>query len=429
MKNIQIVSDSYLCSNCGACFSVCKKNAIEFGTTNIGRLYAKVNENCINCGLCVNVCPTIDNGNLFNSFNDAFIGDIKNVYVGRVNDDTLYQNAQSGGIATGILAFLFKENKIDAAVVCQMVEGKTPIVKPVVITSVEELFKTQKSCYTPVALLTVLTEIEKYDSVAIVGLPCHLQGVVELQHKTNKYHNIKFKIGLICDRTLCAGIHDVLKRKVNYDIFRIHWREKYDEVSRRYDYKSAPIVAISSVGEKKILPRVYRIALKDFFTAPRCRVCWDKLNVFSDITLGDPWKLENIDMQRGESLVLARTSCGESLLNEMQKKNKLCLRDYDVDSPIKSQSINKRRKQVFRYSQALKHLPFSLDWYHCLHFDYSDCDVYAEEKTLSAFIDNEKLSREEIIQLALEEINNYTSSNNKIFVFVKKIFRIFRKLD
>ena len=74
MKNIQLVSDSYLCSNCGACSVICHKNAIDFRWSSVGRLYASINDNCVNCGNCLKVCPSLDYHQLHTTFSDKYIG-------------------------------------------------------------------------------------------------------------------------------------------------------------------------------------------------------------------------------------------------------------------------------------------------------------------------------------------------------------------
>ena len=57
-KSIQFVSDSYLCTSCGACVAVCPKNAIDFEENLAGYFFPRVNSgNCIDCGICVDVCP------------------------------------------------------------------------------------------------------------------------------------------------------------------------------------------------------------------------------------------------------------------------------------------------------------------------------------------------------------------------------------
>lgn len=42
-----------LCSSCGACVSICPKNAISVKKDKYGYLYPQINEElCVNCGLC-----------------------------------------------------------------------------------------------------------------------------------------------------------------------------------------------------------------------------------------------------------------------------------------------------------------------------------------------------------------------------------------
>lgn len=45
------------CCGCGACFSVCAKNAIEMISDREGFLYPQINaEKCVRCGACISVC-------------------------------------------------------------------------------------------------------------------------------------------------------------------------------------------------------------------------------------------------------------------------------------------------------------------------------------------------------------------------------------
>lgn len=56
-------------------------------------------------------------------------------------------------------------------------------------------------------------------------------------------------------------------------------------------------MVVSESGQEKMLPNSYRFALKDYFTSPRCRVCYDKLNTFSDLVFGDPWGMSGVDWE------------------------------------------------------------------------------------------------------------------------------------
>ena len=178
MNNIQSVSDALLCSNCGACKAICPVNAIAFQTSSMGRMYAVVNNNCIECKACTKICPSLDHFNLHKTF------------------------SQSGGACTAIVSYLFERKLIDAAIVCRMYSGNPPVIKSIVINNSNELSACQKSCYTPVDLLSALQNTGEKESIALVGLPCHIQGAVNLMKQSRKFRNISYKLGLICDRTL-----------------------------------------------------------------------------------------------------------------------------------------------------------------------------------------------------------------------------------
>lgn len=229
-KSIQCVSDAYLCSACGGCRAICPRNAISFQDSPIGRRYAVVNDACTSCGLCQQVCPSLSSATAKpEKVSDKYVGTIRNVYIGRATDNAIYSNAQSGGVCTALLVHLFESGAIDGAVVVRMDYGHVPQVKGVLVTSPLDLAATQKSCYTPVDLLSVLDSCRSKQSLAVVGLPCHLEAVHNLQCVfPHRFSNIAYRIGLICDRTFCGGIQDVFCRLATPLLggAKIHWKDK-----------------------------------------------------------------------------------------------------------------------------------------------------------------------------------------------------------
>lgn len=411
IKNIQQISDSYLCSACGACNAICKKDAIEFKFTNIGRKYAQVNEKCINCGLCLKVCPSMDTYRLTSDIEDRYVGEIRNVYIGRSTNATIYQNAQSGGACTALLTYLFETKKIDGAVVCRMVFGFPPTVKGVVVTSASELLETQKSCYTPVDLLSALKTCSNFKSLAVVGLPCHIEAVENLMRTSRSFSNITYRLGLICDRTLAAGIQDfVCSLSPSNESFKIHWRGKgFRSKKQTFIYKNAPVILHRENGTDHMVPRHVRTCLKDMFTSPRCRVCYDKLNLFSDITLGDPWKMSGVDWENGDSLIIARTEKGEELLNEALSYGALSMKPADWEEMLGGQLIAQRREQVKKYSSAYRSLSFDME---SPILETYDGNTEKEKKSLLAFIDSEGKTKEEIRKQALRIVKKYERSQS-----------------
>ena len=344
-KNIQSVSDSLQCSACGACSTICAKNAIEFNWSSMGRKHAHVTDDCVDCGLCVKVCPSLDEMKLDAQYADPYVGDIRKVYVGRSTNSDIFTNAQSGGMCTTVLSYLFDSGKIDAAVVTCMTPGITPIVEAKIVTSKEELNTSQKSCYTPVSVLTALKQTDKYQSVAVVGLPCHIHGLTALMKTSRKYQNITYKLGLICDRTLCATVQESMLSlaKIKNQEVKIEWRKKNTGYNgTKYPYQNAPVV-ISTVDKQVVIPNAYRFALKDFFTPPRCRRCTDKINIHADIVFGDPWRMPDYDRENGDSVVIVRSDLGERLISECIENNLCNLFLRPNEQVVVGQLIDKRR--------------------------------------------------------------------------------------
>lgn len=360
-NNIQPISDSYLCSACGACNAICAKEAISLKFSNIGRKYSQVDiVKCTECGLCQKVCPSIDRLELHKRYEDPFVGNILNTYIGHANDESIYKNAQSGGLCSSILCYLFDTGKIDGAIVCKMSYGDTPTVEGILAESREQVLECQKSCYTPVDVLSALKQAKDKKSLAVVGLPCHIEGAVHLAETSKRFSNIKYKIGLICDRTLCAGIMDVICAPFGNTPKKVMWRNKNAD---GFNYTNSPITVLLSDGNISVVPKVKRIALKDMFTAPRCRVCYDKLNVHADLVLGDPWGMSDYDKKNGDSVILIRTELGNQLLSDMANSEFVNVIKGRTVEVIKGQHIDDRKKNVRKNKSCLQSFIVASDTY------------------------------------------------------------------
>lgn len=406
MNNIQIVSDNYLCSNCGACKAICPKNQITFKTSCAGRKYATVGKECVDCGICTKVCPSLhdEHGSKID-----YEGDVKSVRILRASDSCIFQNAQSGGAATAILAYLFDKSLIQGAVLCRMSYGEIPDVSGVIIRDKGELFSTQKSCYTPVDLLSALQDIDKTETLAIVGLPCHIEGLTLSQKCSNKFQNIRYKIGLICDRTLCGGIQSVIASysESTSDIM-IHWRKKdFTKDGVYYPYEKAPVVVVDKYGNEKVVPNYVRFALKNMFTAPRCRVCNDKLNINADIVVGDPWGMKDIDFNHGDSVAIIRTQVGDAIYKGALAGGYICNdREGNYDEVLSGQGINGRRKSAMLYRRAMSEKVSSdveFDILKCSEC-FSDIELHSAKKGIQEFIELDKSTNEAVLTKAKAQV-------------------------
>lgn len=426
-KNIQYISNGYLCSACGACNAICPKDAISFKWSSLGRLYAHVNtDNCVNCGMCLKVCPSIDTLNLHSRYDNMYVGNIINTYTGRATDDKIYRNAQSGGACTAIIKYLFDAQKIDGAIMCRMTPSKTPSVNAVAIDNVKQLYECQKSCYTFVDVLSALKQVKDKKTIAIVGVPCHIEGATLLSEQFRQFTNIKYKIGLICDRTQCKGMQDTLVSLAKGNNKLLHWRKKaFTHKGTFYNYQNAPCVVLDGKEQIKkngILPNSYRFVLKNMFTAPRCRVCYDKLNVHADIVLGDPWGMSDIDWKYGESLVLTRTALGESLIQEMIIDDCIKLKKRnDFSEAITGQHIDTKPQETEKYQSAYNRL------FHCeCSYLSENTSNYVEDKYIKEFelfVKRENKTEPEIQKEAYNLIKTVNPQTNLFISFLKRIKR------
>lgn len=431
METINDVIINKNCTGCGACLSVCSKSAITIKKTTMGRLYANIDfSKCIQCGLCNKVCPNTKAGasNLLKDIQSPFQGKILNIYTGHSNNEYIYKNAQSGGIVTQILYDLFEQSLIDAAMLCCTTYSRNSNNEPIIITNKEDLYKTQKSFYSPVSLLSLLKKSINYSSIAIVGLPCQIEAIT-LINQRNKYTNIRYKIGLICDRCITDTSNNIVLKfcKISNKDNRIIARGK-SYARHPNAYKYAPMIIEMRNEQPIIISNQLRLHLKDFFTPPRCRICYDKLNIFADITCGDPWGMSNIDWKNGDSVVITRTSLGEQIINNLRESNKISLREAILLELIKGQKIEEKINQIKAsctiYNNLNLKLPSFIDFLPIQQIKDNPQNI-GLKLSIKRFINYENLPQSKIIRKIYIKIKIklfFTSLINKIRQIYHKFF-------
>ena len=116
-------------------------------------------------------------------------------------------------------------------------------------------------------------------------------------------------------------------------------------------YPGNPVV-FTNDGEKKVLSSSLRMTVKDFFTPVRCRLCFDKLNVFADVVLGDPHSLTGVDRLNGETLVLVRSEIGRKFVEEASRSGVVELRERSIEQAVNGQGVEKKRIEWSGYMKA-----------------------------------------------------------------------------
>jgi coenzyme F420 hydrogenase subunit beta len=352
IENIQEISNYRLCVGCGTCAVICPTNAIETCLNDRGFYEAVVDKSkCVACKLCLEVCPSyildFDEMNVF-VFNrhapDSLIGNYRCFYLGHAKDSSIHQSGQSGGLITALLGFALDKGFIDAAIVTRM--GKQDPLRPEVIIAKnkEELLSATRSKYCPAPVNARLKEILKKDAkYAIVQLPCQMIGLRKLESLIPELkEKIVLRMGLFCSHVLSLKVIDFLSQKAGVlkeDVTKFDYRAK--------EWRGWPGDVLFELRNKrtKFLTRDYRGVTKPFFTPWRCKMCYDHVNEFADISFGDAWLPGVIKHREGETIVIARTERGEALIRKAKEEMVVEIQEVSRAILLQAQKSSIMRKK------------------------------------------------------------------------------------
>jgi len=401
--DITQVVDENLCHSCGACFASCGHDSISFHESVGGYYVPKIDyDTCTGCELCFAVCSGDHFGETLTDEmpEDPFVGNILSCEVGKATSKSIFENSQSGGVTTALLASLLDSGEIEVALVAITKEDTPPRGDFALVTTSSELYASQKSKYTPIALLSAIPQLKKVQGkIAIVGLSCHLQSLQNLCD-TYKWLGKKdiFKIGLICDRVMTSTAIDfIAKQATDEPIKNFIFRDKAEP-----SYPGNPVV-VTRDDTKIVLDKSLRMEMKDFFTPARCRLCFDKLNVFADVVMGDPHGVTGTDKENGETLVITRTSKAKKLIQMTKDSQSINLRDADIKEAIKGQNIEKKKIEWSAYTTAWKELGRKAPEY---PFEIESTNFLKEKESLEHSLSlNDYYSKEELLSDAQKYYN------------------------
>lgn len=343
-KNISTIVKRGLCNGCGTCVGICPKEANKIIINKEKGIYIpKIDEKiCIECGTCFKVCPGHEvNFKLLNSEifgktpENFFLGNSSNCYIGHSNDNNIRFNSSSGGLVTEILIFALENGIINGALVTKMDKDNPLQPEPFIARTRKDVEDAARSKYCPVPAniaLKYILKSDKEDKFAVVGLPCHLHGIRKAELLNNELKKkIVLHIGIFCNHTPNFWGTNILLKRLEIQ------KESINEfVYRGFGWPGK--MKISTKDNLLILPDYYGfIGNSGFFIPDRCSMCNDSVNELSDISLGDPWSLS--ENKIGESIIISRNKIGNNLLEDMELKNRVKLRNISYSKVIQSQRV------------------------------------------------------------------------------------------
>ncbi|HOI39826.1 MAG TPA: Coenzyme F420 hydrogenase/dehydrogenase, beta subunit C-terminal domain [Methanobacterium sp.] len=361
---IQIINED-LCVGCGTCVSICPNEALDIIIDkNKGIYIPKFNEKiCNNCKTCLKVCPmyrfNLDSRNIpkDKKAENYLLGHFFNCYIGYATDVDIRYNSSSGGLITQLLIFALENKIIDGAIVTKMKKDNPLEPETFIARTKKDIIESSKSKYCPVPLNIVLREIinsKEDEKFAIVGLPCHINGIINAEKINKKLKDkIIIKFGIFCNHTPNFLATELYLEKKGIK------KEKINKLEYRGDgwpgYMNIHLKDKSKINVP--LPEYWHFIGSKIFYSKFCFMCQDATSESADISFGDAWLPEFMDDHIGTSIMISRTETGEKLLKMNKLENKIKLNKVNNNEVIKSQleMLYVHKILNFRTKELLKH--------------------------------------------------------------------------
>lgn len=286
-----------LCSGCGACEAVCPENVIGMDEHPVLR------GKCTNCGYCIAHCPRYSY-----SPTDAFPAMMWDTDIlGRIKEKGAFKSkvttswSQDGGFVTALLEHLLTNKIIDAAIVVGQSKKDPWKAEAFLATNYEDIKKGAGSKYSQSPVLGQLKKArdEGLKRIAVVGLPCQIEGLMRLYTSPNEELGfckmIALSIGIFCKSNFFyTGLKEVIENHVP-----IKEVEKLDIKGKH--------LTIYTKGKAVKAP------LGDLLKYKRdgCKSCPDFTSKFSDFSVG------SIGSPESCSTVFVRSTVAQRVLRRM----------------------------------------------------------------------------------------------------------------
>ena len=309
--------DPASCTGCGACVSICPKQAITMRADGEGFLYPVVDgEKCVECSLCEKRCPA---GKDVPEKHAKILG-------AQAEDAELRKVSSSGGVFT----LLARDTLAKGGVVFGAAFDENLRVEHVGALDETELAGMRGSKYVQSdatdAIQNAVSLLGRDIPVLFSGAPCQINGLLAAlgRQKTDKLLTVDF----VCHGVPSPGVFVSYIRELE----KAHGCRAtgYSFRDKRLGWKNFSAVATfedgtEHTGTQVDEPFLYGF-LQNLYLRPACHVCTQLRGERhpADITIADLWGAEKLcpekDDDTGLSLVMANTQKGRQALEALGAK-------------------------------------------------------------------------------------------------------------
>jgi coenzyme F420 hydrogenase subunit beta len=351
MKSIiEKIKEDGLCLGCGLCESICGEASVKMNLEADGffRPDVKIIDHQKE-RIVQEVCPGVNvvNDLTFKS-GEHIWGMIEQLHSGYSNDKTVRKLGSSGGIVSSIGIFMLEKGMVDAVL---QVGGSSEDYERnslKISKTREDVLQCASSRYAPALIFDKIIEILEVnnDTYCFIGKPCDISGLKNLFKYYPQYKD-RFKLSV---SILCAGMPSFKGTKAIIDDFRA------TKPVRNLVYRGNGWPGYFSFTDSD--DRSFQKSYNDSWGKTlnqhlnfRCKICPDGIGLQADIAVGDAWETKNgypdFTEQEGQSLIIARTQRGATLLQQAQKELAMVFQPLEEDKLALMQPYQyARRKRV-----------------------------------------------------------------------------------
>ncbi|MFO8052024.1 MAG: Coenzyme F420 hydrogenase/dehydrogenase, beta subunit C-terminal domain [Thermoplasmatota archaeon] len=305
------VIDADLCTRCGGCVASCPVNALTFGPNRI-----ELTGECTRCGTCYRICPgkgvdfSKHEKRLYGRSRRTPLGSISGSYMERVNlvsaDGEILKAGYFGGRVSSVLINALERGDIDAAALTDWSSrGALSVGEARLARTRKEVLALASSKYVFSPVLALLRQVAgepEISKIAVVGLPCHVEAMRNMEidpTASRAMEKVKYIIGLNCG---APNTSEGERRRSISKAFDVPEEDikgfRAEKISKnRVDME---LVLNSGMRRRKVVPssEYLRMFHKEKGW-PRCGLCPDYCSDLSDVTFGHPL----IRTRKGKHLV------------------------------------------------------------------------------------------------------------------------------
>ena len=343
MNNVNRIKQDNLCVQCGVCSVSCPQKCIFLKKDGFN-FFPEISSDCVNCGICLDVCPStkLFDFEMSEDLEQIISGKVLGVFSVKAKDESILENATSGGFITKVVQELLKKGMYDFAFLLKGYDYDVQL-ETQIFDKNSDFSQSQKSRYLTVSHAQTCEYMMRHPDkkIIIVATGCALNGILNFINLKKLKRENYLLMGLFCDKTMNYGVVEYFRQhpvSIGKNISQLFFRDKRAggwPGNVRIEYDDGSFVD---------LPNTSRMEVKDYFILERCLYCLDKLNRNADISIGDNYIRKSMDSEGANSIII-RSLLGQRVFNEVREcffVEENTLEDLILSQCIRDKKLNQK---------------------------------------------------------------------------------------